>query len=144
MNEIPAIEELVPHDRPMLALDRVVGYTPDSVRVELLLREDNLFARDGEVDSVVTLEYMAQAVAACLGMEAYADGAAVRVGMVIACREMQIGRPVMRLGEKIEIEARRVHGTDSLSHFAAEVRGAGGEMIASSTLTLVHGERPPD
>jgi len=144
VSAFPDIAELVPHQRPMLALDRVVDYEPGRVRTELTLLPDNPFARDDEIDSVVTLEYMAQAVAACLGMEAYAEGAPVRVGMVIACRKMEIARSPLEVGEVLAVEARRVRGTDSLSHFEAAIRDAGGAAIATSTLTLVHGERPPE
>lgn len=143
MNRYPAIAELVPHQAPMLALDRVTDYENGRARAVLTLRAGSPFARDGAVDGVATLEFMAQAVAACLGMEAYAEGEAVRVGMVIACRQMQLFRPTLRVGESFTVEARRVRGTESLSHFEAEIRDGGDELVATSTLTLVHGMQPP-
>ena len=140
---IPDVTELVPHQAPMLGLDRVTDYESGRALAEFTLRADSPFVRDGAVDSVATLEYMAQAVAACLGMEAYAEGEAVRVGMVIACRQMEVFRPALQVGEAFAVEARRVRGTESLSHFEAEIRDADGERVATSTLTLVHGMQPP-
>ncbi|MCA8949397.1 MAG: hypothetical protein KDE27_07830 [Planctomycetes bacterium] len=143
MSAYPAIAELVPHQVPMLALDELIHYEPGQARARLVLRPGNPMARGGVVDSVATLEHMAQAVAACLGMEAYAEGEAVRVGMVIACRKMEVFRPALALGEEFQVEARRVRGTESLSHFEAEVRDLAGVLVATSTLTLVHGMQPP-
>jgi predicted hotdog family 3-hydroxylacyl-ACP dehydratase len=71
----------------MLAVDELLECADGYATARLVVRE-GLFARDGRLDSVVLLEYMAQVVAACLGYEAVAEGGAVRVGMVIACRSM--------------------------------------------------------
>lgn len=143
MSPFPVITELVPHQAPMLALEALTEWSPGRARARLTVRADSMFARDGVVDAVVCLEYMAQTVAACLGQEAYNGGGSVRVGMVIACRQMQLERPALRLGEVLTTEAARIRGTDSLSHFEALVRDADGAVVATSTLTLVHGDAPP-
>ncbi|MCR9246580.1 MAG: hypothetical protein NXI31_16220 [bacterium] len=143
MKAIPAVTELVPHQAPMLGLEEVVEYEPGRARARLVVHPDGLAVRDGAVDSVMTLEYMAQTVAACLGMEAYAEGEAVRVGMVIACRQMEVFRPQLLVGEEFTIEARCVRGTESLSHFEASIEDVEGALVATSTLTLVHGMQPP-
>lgn len=143
MNEFPAITELVPHEAPMLALDAVTGFADGRTTVRLTVRADSYFARSGTVDTVVALEYMAQTVAACLGQEAYSAGANVRVGMVIACRQMAVERPMLQVGEVLRIDAWRVRGNDSLSHFEAAVHDSANALVATSTLTLVHGDTMP-
>lgn len=143
MTRIPAITELVPHEAPMLALDALTAWQDGRAEAAMTVGGDGLFVRDGAVDTVVALEWMAQAVAACLGMEAFVGGGGVRVGMVIACRQMKVLRPRVQVGERLVVVATRVRGTDSLSHFDGEVRDEFGELVATSTLTLVHGEAPP-
>jgi predicted hotdog family 3-hydroxylacyl-ACP dehydratase len=143
MGAYPAITELVPHAAPILALEELVDADEGRACARLVVRADDPFARDGTVDAVVTLEYMAQAVAACLGWEARRAGRAVRVGMVVACREMRLERSSLPVGSELRIEVRRVHGTEASSHFDAEVRDSSGARVASATLTLVHGEAPP-
>ena len=64
MNDSPSIEELVPHAAPMLALEELVEWREGFARVRMVIREDEQFLRDGRLDTIVTLEYMAQAVAA--------------------------------------------------------------------------------
>ena len=140
----PATSELAPHQLPMLALEELIAWRPGHATARMTVRNDNSFVQDGQLDAVVTLEYMAQAVATCLGMEAYASGGNVRVGMVIACRKMQIHRPTLPVGEVLTIKADCVRGSDSISHYDGEVRDAAGDLIAAATMTLVHGEKPPD
>lgn len=144
MKAYPAITELVPHQVPMLELDALLDWSPGHAIARLTVRGDSLFARDGAIDTVVSLEYMAQTIAACLGMEAYHEGVGVRVGMIIACRQMKIARPTVRVGEVLTIEATRLNGTDSSSRFDAKVLDEAAEVVATATLTLVHGDAPPD
>ena len=94
----PAITELVPHQAPLLALEEVTSWELGQARGKLTIRDSNPFVHQGELNTVMSLEYMAQCVAACLGMEAYISGVNVRVGMVIACRKMEISQPVLRVG----------------------------------------------
>jgi predicted hotdog family 3-hydroxylacyl-ACP dehydratase len=73
-----------------------------------------------------------------------AEGGAVRVGMVIACREMELLRPSVPVGAELVLEVRRVRGSRQVSHFEGTTRDADGGEVARVALTLVHGERPPD
>ncbi len=145
MSEYPLVTELVPHGAPMLALDELIEWSEGYSRGRLVIGKGSYFQQDGHVDSVVTFEYMAQTVAACLGMESRSCGdGSVRVGMVIACRSMTIDQPSVAVGEELFTEAKRVRGSDYSSQFATEIRNAAGERIAAAMLTLVHGESPPE
>ncbi|HEB54391.1 MAG TPA: hypothetical protein ENI87_14150 [bacterium] len=141
--DFPAVSELIPHEPPMLALDRLTAWRKGHAEGELTIRPENPLARDGTVFTVMALEYMAQAVAACLGMESYLAGGNVRVGMVIACRRMTIHRQSMAVGETFRVRADEVRASDAISHYDGELRSAGGELVATCTMTLVHGEKPP-
>lgn len=140
----PAITELVPHQLPMLALDEVTSWELGKAEGRLTIRDSNPFVRDGELHTVMALEYMAQAVAACLGMEAYISGVNVRVGMVIACRKMTIAQPVLRVGQTYTVKATCVRATDAISHYDGEMHASDGAVVATCTMTLVHGEKPPE
>lgn len=140
----PAITELVPHQAPLLALEEVTSWELGQARGKLTIRDSNPFVHQGELNTVMSLEYMAQCVAACLGMEAYISGVNVRVGMVIACRKMEISQPVLRVGQTYTVQAKCVRGTDAISHYDGEMHSEGGELVATCTMTLVHGEKPPD
>jgi predicted hotdog family 3-hydroxylacyl-ACP dehydratase len=140
----PAITELVPHQSPVLALEKLTSWEPGHAVGKLTIRADNPFVQDGQIDTVMGLEYMAQCVAACLGMEAFQGGGNVRVGMIIACRQMQILEPQLSVGETYTVKADCVRGTNSISHFDGELLSSSDTLIANCTMTLVHGEKPPE
>ncbi|MCK5942041.1 MAG: hypothetical protein KAI24_08745 [Planctomycetes bacterium] len=144
MQPLPEVSELVPHEKPVLALERLTAWREGHAEGELTIRDDNPLLRDGRIDSVMALEYMAQCVAACLGMEAYVGGGNVRVGMVIACRQMKIMAPSLELGRRYLVTADQVRGTDAISHYDGTLATTDGELVATCTMTLVHGEKPPE
>ena len=143
-NSFPAVTELVPHQTPVLALEELTSWQLGHAKGKLTIRASNPLLRDGKLDTVMSLEYMAQCVAACLGMEAYQGGGNVRVGMVIACRTMEIHQPQLLLGESYTVKADCVRGNDSISHYDGEMHASDGTLVANCTMTLVHGEKPPE
>jgi len=128
----------------MLAVEELLDWREGYARARLTIHSDNQFVRNGQLDAVVTFEYMAQTVAACLGMESRTGGGGVRVGMVIASREMKIERPLITVGEELFFEANLVRGSDYSSMFKTETRDAQGELVSTASLTLVHSEAPPE
>lgn len=136
------IAELVPHGPPLLAVEEIVDWSPGRATVGMRVPSAP-FARAGRVDAILLLEWMAQAVAACLGAEAVAEGGSVRAGMVVACRTMVVARPELAVGERLRLHVERVRGTDEASHFDTAAYDADERLVASATLTIVHAERAP-
>ena len=130
-NSFPAVTELVPHQTPVLALEELTSWQLGHAKGKLTIRASNPLLRDGKLDTVMSLEYMAQCVAACLGME-------------IACRTMEIHQPQLLLGESYTVKADCVRGNDSISHYDGEMHASDGTLVANCTMTLVHGEKPPE
>jgi predicted hotdog family 3-hydroxylacyl-ACP dehydratase len=143
MSGYPPIEELVPHSGAMVLLDALTAWSSGRAECSLTIRERAPFVVDGRVESAVTIEYMAQAVAACLGYEALLGGGAVRVGMVIACKKFEAHGDVLRVGDVLTIEVRSIQGNETLSHFACKLTRAG-TLFSSAVLTLYHAAQLPD
>lgn len=140
----PAISELVPHHAPMTALDAVESWYAGHAVLRLILRPGGPFQRDADtVDASAAFEYMAQGVAACLGMEAYKSGEHVRVGMVVACREFLLQRPWFAVGTQLRVVVDLVRGSEVASHYRTLLLDATDETVASASMTLVHGLEPP-
>ncbi len=142
MRELPPVADLVPHAPPTLALERLLSWSPGFARARLVVREGQLFVQDGRVAGIYLLEYLAQAVAACLGCEAFHADGSVRVGMVVGCRSMTLTRASLAVGSELLLEVRRVRGSDSASLFETEASDERG-VIARAVLTLIHAEAPP-
>jgi len=137
MIEYPPIRELVPHGDGILQLERLIEWAPGRAVCTMRVAASSRLVANGQLEGVLLLEPMAQTVAACLGYEAYRAGQGVRVGMVVACRELQAFVPHVAVGTALRIRVSRVRGSDSASHFDCEVLHEE-RVIASATMTLVH------
>jgi predicted hotdog family 3-hydroxylacyl-ACP dehydratase len=143
MSDYPPLEELVPHRPPMVLLDRLVSWEPGKAVCALTLEKDAPFVEQDCVQTAVSIEYMAQGVAACLGYEALRGGESVRVGMIIGCRKFELATETIPIGTPLEIHVERKRGNENLSHFQCSVSDAE-RTYATALLTLYHAERPPE
>lgn len=140
---LPPVADLVPHAPPTLALQELLHQDAGSATLRLCIEEHGLLVRGDGVDAAVALELMAQGAAACLGMDAYRGGGAVRVGMVVGCRKLVLLRPRYFVGESFTVHVRCTRTSDFASNFDGELRDAHGELVAKATMTIVHPELPP-
>lgn len=143
--QLPPVEEVVPHSGPMVLLDRLTQFSQEEGRVtaEVALRDGSMFVRNGEARAVVTVEYMAQAVAAYVGVVSKAKGGNIEIGYLIGIREMTLNESHLHAGDVLEVEAKHVWGDMKLGSFRTSVR-RGGEEIASATLTVYRGVLPEE
>lgn len=139
MTRLPAITELVPHAPPMLALEELLDADDDRARARLTVREEAWFVVDGRMDAVCSLELIAQAVAASIGLQGYRAGEDVRVGMVVACRSLTLEVPAVPVGADLVVTVHRVRGTEWMSNYEGDVATADGVVVARASVTLVHG-----
>ena len=139
----PPISDLVPHGDPIRAVEELCDYTPGKATVGLTVRPANPFVVDGEAPGVAILEWLAQAVAACLGYEAYTSGAGVRVGMLIGVRSMELHAASVPVGAELRLTVERNRGNDDVSTFHGEAHH-GDTLLATAKMTLFHAEKPPE
>lgn len=138
----PPMRELIPHEGPMVLLDELLDWEPGRARCRITIRPEMRFVSDGTVDTIVSLEYMGQAVAASCGYQAFRGGNDIRVGMIIGCRRMDVEVPELRVGDELMVEVREVRAQEEISVYECEVL-RGSEPVASAQLTLYHAEKPP-
>lgn len=140
----PNISELIPHTGPMILLDELTDWELGRAECRVQVRPHAPFVVNGRVEASVTIEYMAQAVAACLGHEALLGGDGVRVGMIIACKTFTAHGPYLEVGDHATVKVKRKGGNDAISHFdCALLRGE--NLFSEGILTLYHSkEAPPE
>jgi predicted hotdog family 3-hydroxylacyl-ACP dehydratase len=141
MSDFPPIAQLVPHGESMLELERLVDWGPGRAECAMRVSPTSRFVVEGALETVLLLEPMGQAVAACLGYEAYRSGEGVRIGMIVGCREFRAHVPRVAVGTALRIKVERHSGNAETSRFECEVDFEG-RPIATATLTLVHGPTP--
>lgn len=139
----PPIENLVPHQPPMVWLDELVHWEPGHVRCRSTITPETAFVRDGTLSTIVLLEYMAQAVAVCLGYGALRNGEDIRVGMIVACRSFELPVDRVEVGAVLTVEARRLREVEAVSNFECSVSREDAP-VATCMMTLYHASEPPD
>jgi predicted hotdog family 3-hydroxylacyl-ACP dehydratase len=131
----PPVAELVPQRPPMLLVDEVLDAGDDAITCAALVRPDNLFVADGRAHASVALEYMAQAIAALAGLRARADGQPPAIGMIAACRDLELFVEHLCPGDLLHITATRVFSGAMAEYRAGVTRR--GEPIAAAVLHVV-------
>lgn len=121
----PPIEQLLPHRPPMLWIDAVIAQQGDQVHCRLTLRDEHVFALDGRVDSIVSIEWMAQTVGTLVGLYDRKRSEAPRPGYLIAIPEASFLVDSFQVGDVLELRAQKIWGDDTLASFEAEVERTG-------------------
>jgi predicted hotdog family 3-hydroxylacyl-ACP dehydratase len=137
----PAIGELLPHQPPMLWLDEVLHRDDSQVRCALQITEGHVFVQDGSVEPLVSIEWMAQAVGALVGMGDRLRGETPRPGYLIAIPEASFEVDAFAVGDRLLIEAKRVWGDDDLASFECTVERAG-RLAARAQIRVYRGKSP--
>jgi len=132
----PPVASLLPHAAPMVLLDDVLEYRPEGVTCRLTLRAEAPFVDQGQVNAVVTLEYMAQAAGVFAGLEARALDNGVPWGFLIGCAELVLEVDAILVGACLVVEATRVWGDENLGQFECRISYEDGPEVARATISV--------
>lgn len=131
----PNIHELLPHDTPMVLLDRIEEIRNNGLTASVSITPQSLFAEKSGVPAWVGLEYMGQAIAAYAGACARRDGEPVRIGFLVSTRRYEPGCAYFPLGTQLTISVESItDGSNGLRVFACSMRGPG--IAAASNLNV--------
>ncbi|MDJ0786917.1 MAG: 3-hydroxylacyl-ACP dehydratase [Myxococcota bacterium] len=106
MSDFPPIAELLPHAGPMCLLHRVVSHEEGGTTCEAHGRDASVLALEtGELPALVTLEHMAQCVAAHGGLLARGRGLPPRPGLLLGTRRLALHADSLPADAKLRIHA---------------------------------------
>ena len=135
MPETIAIEDLVPHAKPMLLLDHMLQSGDDYIVCGLEVCRDGLFDSNGQVAALVGLEYMAQTVAAYSGLLARKRGEKPRLGLLLGTRKFITNTAEFSCGELLTVRAHRaVQSSDGMLAFDCVLEGTNVQQTATLTV----------
>ena len=135
MNKVPNIEDLVPHTKPMLLLNRLLEAGEEYIVCEVLVHSDGLFDTSGQVPALVGIEYMAQAVSAFSGLEARRQGKPVKMGFLLGTRRFETNVADFCCGEALTVKICRViQGNDGIASFDCTIHGEKAQQSARLTV----------
>lgn len=137
---LPNPAELLPHDGPMVLLDRVASWDGKTVVVHATLRRRHGFVgEDGVASALVCIEYMAQAIGCAEGLKRREqDGEAITVGLLLGTREMKLDIDELVAGDELVVRATHGFSSARLASYSCEVR-RGDQRIASADLNVFAG-----
>ena len=133
---LPALAELLPHEPPMMLLDRVVERSDERIVCTASVADAGVFADDGAVPACVCLEYIAQACAAFMGISARSREEPVRPGFLLGCRSLDLEVESLRAGETVEIRVERTSSAAAAASFDGVVM-RGDETIARGQVSVI-------
>jgi len=138
-----AIEAVLPHARPMILLDHLVGYGEDSLTAEVRVRPGIPFYRPGRgVPAHIGFEWMAQTCGAFAGAKARDAGEQVRVGLVLGTRDFVSSVAWFVNGDRLTVRATQMFNDQQIGAFECEISRSGDEKpVAKAQLTVF---RPQD
>jgi predicted hotdog family 3-hydroxylacyl-ACP dehydratase len=139
----PPVAELVPHRPPMILIDEILDIGEKSLSARVALTELSPFVEEGKLPALVTLEYMAQSIAAFAGAARRAAGKPVQLGFLIACREMELEVDSLFIGDVLEVTVNQVWTDEQLGSFDCLVTRRG-EKISRASLSVYQGDLSPE
>ena len=138
MTAFPPVRELLPHGPEMLLLDEVRAADEGHLVCALTLRPTSTFVRNGAVPCLVALEYMAQAVAAHLGLRAHRRKHTPQSGFLIGAREVLFEVDELQVGDWLEVHVAVIVEDEVRGSFECSVLREGAR-VASATLSVYRG-----
>ncbi len=123
MTKFPPIEQLLPHDKPMILVDRALDIQQDTVHCQVDINELNpFFSQESQsVPAYVGIEFMAQSVAAWSGYHAMIKGDAPPIGFLLGSRRYHSECDEFKTGQQLDVYAERMMEDNGMAVFTARI-----------------------
>ena len=128
------IQELLPHDPPMVLLDRAVSFEESTFVAEVDIRADSIFCEDHGVPGWVGIEYMAQAVAAHAGYQARLEQEPPSIGYLLGTRSYRCSLPFFPIDATLRVHIESLYIDMGLGAFACRIEIDG--TVAEATINV--------
>ncbi len=128
------VRELLPHEPPMVMLDRVVSYEETKLTTEITVRRECPFCEDDGVPGWVGIEYMAQCVAAHAGAKGRLRGEPPLLGFLLGTRAYKCTVERFPLGETLTVLAEQLFSESGLGAFACSIETD--RPVATATINV--------
>jgi predicted hotdog family 3-hydroxylacyl-ACP dehydratase len=128
------VRELLPHDPPMVLLDRALAYTESELVAEVDIRADSILCEADGVPGWVGIEYMAQAVAAHAGYQGRLAGQSPRIGYLLGTRSYKSSLSVFPIGKTLTVYIESLFVEMGLGAFACRIEMSG--PVATATINV--------
>ena len=132
------LQDLLPHDPPMILLDEVVAHDDDCLTAAVTVRQGSFFFVAGRgIPAHVAVEWMAQACGACAGAAARRRGLDIRIGLLLGTRNFSCNVAWFNEAERLLVTARQSYNDGQMAAFDCRVENAAtGATLATAQLMV--------
>jgi len=139
------IDQVLPHQSPMILIDTLEHYDADSCRCTVTITQQSAFynvLKKG-VPSYIGSEYMAQAIAAFAGAHALDENASVQIGFLLGSRKYKTMQSYFELADTFTITIKELYREDSgLRVFECEILSFEHAVIAQANINVFQPKDP--
>ncbi len=134
-HKMPPVAELLPHQAPMILIDRVLDAGEEHVYCQLEVTPSHTFfdADSRAIPGWVGIELMAQTVATWSGFRARQQGEQPPIGFLLGSRRYQSEVQAFTQGQLLDIKAERLMEDNGMAVFSCRIED-NGKVLASSQL----------
>ncbi len=126
---LPTVDQVLPHEPPMILLDRLVRKTETGLISEVQIRDGIPFFDDGVVPAFVGVEYMAQTVAAYAGVESIGNGGQAEIGFLLGVQNFTSQCRSFFNGQILQVAVDHDWGDSQLMHFMGVITNSETKVV---------------
>jgi predicted hotdog family 3-hydroxylacyl-ACP dehydratase len=119
----------------MLWIDEIDSVQGEQIVCRVTLRDEHVFVEEGAAETIVAIEWMAQSVAAFVGLEDQNKGTGPRPGYLVAIPEARFFVPTVKVGETVALTCTRLFGDEQIASFTC-VAQRGQETLAEAIINV--------
>ena len=137
MPELPPINKLLPHDNPMILVDRALEIGETSIHSQVDIDTHLMFfdQKTQTIPAYVGIEFMAQSVAAWSGFQALTKGEQPPIGFLLGSRRYKAECDYFKQGQTLDIYAHQLMEDNGMAVFKAHIEYQG-QTVAQCQLNV--------
>lgn len=140
---ISELAKYLPHEPPMVLIDRLVQYSDDEIVVEALIKERYPFS--DSAGAWIGLEFMAQAAGIHAELTRVDHGEEVKIGFLLGTRRFHSLISEFDVGSNILITVRKEFTSDNgVSAATGYIHDLDGRLLCEAGLTLFQAKNNSD
>ncbi|WP_028864493.1 hotdog family protein [Psychromonas aquimarina] len=139
MNNIPDAASLLPHEAPMILIDKLIDVTELTVHCQVKIDSDGLFfdKESNGVPAWVGIEFMAQTIAVWSGYHAWRQNKPSPVGFLLGSRSYTSECEIYKESQLLDIYAEQVMESEGMAAFLCRIECKGKELAAGQLNAFV-------
>ena len=139
MNKLPDVALLLPHEAPMVLIDKLIEVAELTVHCQVYISANGMFF-DKQINGTpawVGIEFMAQTVAAWSGYHAWVEDKSAPIGFLLGSRRYNCQCEVFMQHQLLDIYAEQLMESDGMGAFACRIECDGKEIATSQLNAFV-------